>query len=422
MERQQPDVAARDLVRQQFPNAVLAVLAGSAAAGLATDTSDLDIVVVLDGPPAPYRETLRHDGWIVEVFAHTPDSLTEFYASERTLGHSTLAHMLTTGLVLTDTTDGALRRDAQAVIDAGPEPLTDADRDRRRYMLTADLDDLTDATDPGERAAIAAHVVGQATDLYLRANGQWSGYGKWGHRHVVTANPALAERLTGGLGAALAGNTAPLVTVAAEVLDLAGGALADGYVAGRVRSATSGVDAAPTLIGRRVTLRGPRPGDEAPRQALGWHASIERGYGHTETDRPMPDAEANDWYAYVSAQSDTYWVAEADGDLIGVAFLHSLSDADRKARYAIGLFAPQHLGHGYGTEITRLVLDHAFGALNLHRVDLRVLEFNAAAIACYQRVGFQIEGRERESCLLDGQWHDDLIMGILAAEYLAAAR
>ena len=34
MERQQPDVAARELVRQQFPDAVLAVLAvlaGSAA-------------------------------------------------------------------------------------------------------------------------------------------------------------------------------------------------------------------------------------------------------------------------------------------------------------------------------------------------------------------------------------------------------
>lgn len=44
--------------------------------------------------------------------------------------------------------------------------------------------------------------------------------------------------------------------------------------------------AAPTLIGRRVTLRGPQPADKALRQAHGWHASIERGYGHAETDRP----------------------------------------------------------------------------------------------------------------------------------------
>lgn len=233
MDRPQPDVAARDLVQQQFPDAVLAVLAGSAATGRATDTSDLDIVVVLDGPPAPYRETLRHEGWLVEVFAHTPDSLTEFFASERAQGRCTLAHMLTIGLVLTDATAGTLRDEAKAVIDGGPDPLSGVDRDRRRYMLTADIDDLTDTTEDGERVAIAAHVVGQVTDLYLRANGLWSGYGKWGHRRLATADPALAERLTGGLGAAIAGNTAPLVTVAAEVLDVAGGALADGYSVGR---------------------------------------------------------------------------------------------------------------------------------------------------------------------------------------------
>lgn len=131
----------------------------------------------------------------------------------------------------------------------------------------------------------------------------------------------------------------------------------------------------------------------------------------------MTDAEATNWYAHVSSQNHTYWAAEAEGDIIGVAFLHSLSATDRKARYAIGLFAPLHLGHGYGTEITRLVLDHTFDTLDLHRVDLRMLAFNTAAVACYQRVGFQIEGRERESCYLDGHWHDDLIMGILAGEY-----
>lgn len=38
-------------------------------------------------------------------------------------------------------------------------------------------------------------------------------------------------------------------------------------------------------------------------------------------------------------QSATYWVIEAEGELAGVAFLHSLSDADRRARFVIGMFA-----------------------------------------------------------------------------------
>ena len=171
------------------------------------------------------------------------------------------------------------------------------------------------------------------------------------------------------------------------------------------------------LTGERVTLRPPRAGDEVGRRRHGWHAEIERCYGHTTQTRPMTDDEGASWLADVMPR-DTFWVAEADDDLVGVAFLHSRSDVDLRARFALGLFAPELVGRGYGTEITRLVFDHAFDELGLHRVDLRVLDFNVAAIACYEKIGFVLEGRERESCLLDGAWHDDLVMGILAHEYV----
>jgi len=54
------------------------------------------------------------------------------------------------------------------------------------------------------------------------------------------------------------------------------------------------------------------------------------------------------------------------------------------------------LGQGLGTEVTRVVLDFAFGPLALHRVGLRVLAYNRRAIGCYEKCGFQEEGRERE--------------------------
>lgn len=81
------------------------------------------------------------------------------------------------------------------------------------------------------------------------------------------------------------------------------------------------------------------------------------------------------------------------------------------------MFAPRHIGRGLGTEATRLVLSHGFDSMGLHRIDLRVLAFNAMAIACYRKCGFIVEGRERESCWLENVWHDDIIMGILAREY-----
>ena len=58
----------------------------------------------------------------------------------------------------------------------------------------------------------------------------------------------------------------------------------------------------------------------------------------------MTGDEAQAWYAgQVAAAQDPsalHWVVEAGGGLAGVVFLHSVSDVDRKARLAVGLFAP----------------------------------------------------------------------------------
>ena len=62
---------------------------------------------------------------------------------------------------------------------------------------------------------------------------------------------------------------------------------------------------------------------------------------------------------------------------------------------------------------------HAGKSTRLHRIDLRVLDFNQRAISSYAKVGFSEEGVERETCLVNGSWHGDLIMRILESEYRA---
>ena len=74
-------------------------------------------------------------------------------------------------------------------------------------------------------------------------------------------------------------------------------------------------------------------------------------------------------------------------------------------------------GRGYGTEATRLMLDHAFGTLGLHRIALTVFEFNERAIRAYRSCGFVVEGRARESIWRDGRWWDELAMSVLASEW-----
>lgn len=184
-----------------------------------------------------------------------------------------------------------------------------------------------------------------------------------------------------------------------------------------------GAMTAPTLVGERVTLRAFRDDDRAARQRHGWHREIERGYGADTPTRAMTDDEVGAWLGHLAARAAagaTTWAVESGGELVGAAFLFDLREGDRKARLAVGMYAPRFLGRGLGTETIRLVLRHAFGTLGMHRVDLKVLDFNERAIAAYRACGFVEEGRERESCWVDGRWHDDVVMGVLDREFADA--
>jgi RimJ/RimL family protein N-acetyltransferase len=49
---------------------------------------------------------------------------------------------------------------------------------------------------------------------------------------------------------------------------------------------------------------------------------------------------------------------------------------------------------------------------------LTVYEYNERAIRCYEKSGFRHEGSMRQARYLDGKYYDELVMGILRAEFL----
>lgn len=174
---------------------------------------------------------------------------------------------------------------------------------------------------------------------------------------------------------------------------------------------------APILTGGRITLRPPCEEDWKQRLALGNSPEIHRMFGGDPAQtRALTEDAAKAW---VQNQIDARaWVIEQGGALIGAVRLHSMNHADRNARLAIGILDESRLGQGLGTQAMRLLAAHAFDTLNLHRLSLRVLAFNTRAIAAYRKLGFVEEGRERQSALIGSDWHDDLIMGLLAEEFV----
>ena len=113
---------------------------------------------------------------------------------------------------------------------------------------------------------------------------------------------------------------------------------------------------------------------------------------------------------------------KASGRLIGLTTFSSLDPDNGSVLFHITIGERDAWGHGYGTEAARLMLWLAFERIGLHRVGLSVFAFNERAIRSYEKAGFRVEGRLREAIARDGRYWDEIQMGILRDEWLAARR
>ena len=119
-----------------------------------------------------------------------------------------------------------------------------------------------------------------------------------------------------------------------------------------------------------------------------------------------------------SQDSKSYMIVEKETKkAIGVIALVSINYKNRNAECIIDIGDKEKWGNGYGAEAIKLLLDVGFLEMNLHRIYLKVFSFNSRAIKLYEKLGFQLEGRSRESIYRNGQWHDCIQMSILKNEY-----
>ncbi len=175
----------------------------------------------------------------------------------------------------------------------------------------------------------------------------------------------------------------------------------------------------PDLTDGVVRLRPPKPSDVQARIKLGNTPEIHKMFG-ADPDQvvKITKAHAEKWYN-AQAFEPLAWVIEHKRRMIGAVRLHTVHHWDARASFAIGILDPKLLGKGIGTRATHLMAAHAFGPLALHRLSVRIIDFNARAIASFAKVGFVQEGRERQSARVGGTRHDEIVMGLLSADYTA---
>jgi RimJ/RimL family protein N-acetyltransferase len=136
--------------------------------------------------------------------------------------------------------------------------------------------------------------------------------------------------------------------------------------------------------------------------------------------QPKSMDEEVHWFDEVRTKGDNigFAVKRLDTDaIIGGVAIGTFNWRVRHGVFGISIGETSCWGKGYGTDATRVMLRYCFLELNLNRVWLRVFGYNERAIKSYEKCGFSVEGRLREHVYRDGQYWDEIIMGVLRHEW-----
>jgi RimJ/RimL family protein N-acetyltransferase len=120
----------------------------------------------------------------------------------------------------------------------------------------------------------------------------------------------------------------------------------------------------------------------------------------------------------IRQREHVFSIVELQADrLIGRGLLFNVDLVNRSAMLGVVIGEKELWGRGYGQDATRLLLEYAFGLLNLNSIMLGAFSFNERAIQAYRRVGFKEIGRRRQARIIAGRAYDVILMDILAEEF-----
>jgi RimJ/RimL family protein N-acetyltransferase len=175
----------------------------------------------------------------------------------------------------------------------------------------------------------------------------------------------------------------------------------------------------PFLIGDKVYLR-PLERTDGP-LFVQWlnHPDIQRTTMRARPLNLQDEEEYVDRVRVSPSDVSLLIVAKVDDRPVGGLALHHIDWRSRHAAFGIIIGSAADWNKGYGSEATRLIVDHAFATLNLNRVWLHVLEYNEPGIHVYEKIGFQKEGLLRQEYYREGRYWNTWLMAILRQDWEA---
>jgi RimJ/RimL family protein N-acetyltransferase len=181
------------------------------------------------------------------------------------------------------------------------------------------------------------------------------------------------------------------------------------------------------ILGQRIRLR-PVEKDDLPRYVK-WFSDPDVRV-HLDSYMPISQVQEEKWFERnLQEKEQQAWAIDAQpADMavgpwvhIGGCGFHKIDWRNSHAELGIAIGARDYWNRGYGTDAVATLAGWGFNTLNLHRVWLRVFADNTRAIRCYEKVGFQHEGRLRQDNYSNGAYRDTLLMGLLRGDWSVPA-
>ena len=112
-----------------------------------------------------------------------------------------------------------------------------------------------------------------------------------------------------------------------------------------------------------------------------------------------------------SAYAFLIFLKENDSLIGGINLNHVCREAAQFA--SVGYWLDHdHQGQGYMTEALRLVVQHAFKKLKLHRINAGCLPDNQRSVNLLRKIGFREEGYAEKYLEIGGKWQDHILFGL----------
>jgi RimJ/RimL family protein N-acetyltransferase len=111
-----------------------------------------------------------------------------------------------------------------------------------------------------------------------------------------------------------------------------------------------------------------------------------------------------------------FGIEALSGEVVGWINLHSKNMRHGTFGFGISIYQ-EYQKNGYGADEVKILLRYGFNQLRMQKCNSACLATNEASMLMHKRLNFREEGRRRREAYLNGQFHDDILWGMLKEEF-----